>query len=122
MRTLDPAAHSSRTAHAIRGAGNGVLIGSAVGVVLGLAAVSGVELPQTTSDHSSYDQRLADLHDCWTDRAPPDMAGRLPGGTVMKPADSPAPVYLHSRHAVAVALAHVFENKHPQLVVYAFCR
>jgi hypothetical protein len=122
VRTFDPAAHASRTAHAIRGVGNGVLIGSAAGVVLGLAAVGGVELPQTTSDHSSYAQRLADLHDCWTDRAPGDLAGGLPGGTVIKPADSPAPVYLRSRRAVKVALAHVFEGKHPQVVVYAFCR
>lgn len=121
MRTFD-LAPSSRLAHAIRGAGNGVLIGSAVGVVLGLAAVGGVDLPQTTSDHPGYAQRLADLHDCWTDRAPPDMVGRLPGGTVLKPASSPAPVYLHSRHAVSLALAHVFEGKHPQVVVYAFCR
>lgn len=112
----------SRIAYAVHGAGNGVMIGAAVGVVLGLAAVAGVAQPRSTSDHPSYAQRLADLHGCWTEQAPADMVGRVPGGTVIKPADSQAPVFRHTPHAVSVALAHVFEGAHPQVVVYAFCR
>jgi hypothetical protein len=115
-------ASESRVAHALHGVSNGVIIGVVVGVVLGTAAVAGVEPPQTTSEHPGYAQRLADLHDCWSRDAPPDMTGRLPGGTVIKPAHSPAPVYRQTRRAVTVALAHVFKGKHPDVVVYAFCR
>jgi hypothetical protein len=98
------------------------MTGAVVGVVLGLAALAGVDRPRATSDHPSYAQRLADLHDCWSGRAPADMAGEVPGGTVMKPAGSQVPVYRHSPHAVQVALAHVFEGRHPGVLVYAFCR
>src|SRR5262245_27615826 len=90
----------SRLAHALHGASNGVMIGAAVGVVLGLAALAGVDRQRATSEHPSYAQRLADLHDCWSGPAPADMAGEVPGGTVMKPAGSQVPVYRHSPHAV----------------------
>jgi len=117
MRTSE-----SRVAHALHGVRNGLTIGVVAGVALGTAALAGLEVPRTTSDQPSYAQRLADLHGCWFGHAPTDMTDRLPGGTVLKPANSSAPVYRHTSQAVSVALAHVYGGRYRQVVVYAFCR
>jgi hypothetical protein len=62
-----------------------------------------------------------DRHDCWTDEAPPDMQGRVPGHAVVTWPGDDEPSY-GGRLVVQAALAHVFEGKHPDLVVHAFCR
>lgn len=64
---------------------------------------------------------LIEKHDCWTGEAPADVQGQLPGHVVVTRPGDEAPTYGGS-DAVARALAHVFDGKHPDLVVHAFCR
>ena len=95
-------------------------IGFVVTLAVGLAGVDAPGLPaETVGSHASAAQRLLDRHDCWSDRAPADMAGRLPGHVVVS-SGAGAPHY--SARMVGAALDHVFHGKHPGLTVHGFCR
>lgn len=63
---------------------------------------------------------LIEKHDCWTGRAPADMAGKLPGHAVVSFRNL-APAYVGT-NGVGPALEHVFEARHPEITVHAFCR
>lgn len=62
---------------------------------------------------------LIEQHGCWTGEAPPDV--EIPGHAVVTWPGDIAPTYGGDR-AVAAALEHVFEGRHPGLEVHAFCR
>jgi len=63
---------------------------------------------------------LIEQHDCWTGAAPADMAGRLPGHAVVT-VGAATPAYVGT-NGVGPALEHVFEQRHPNITVHAFCR
>jgi len=63
---------------------------------------------------------LIEQHDCWTGTAPIDMAGRIPGHAVVT-IGTGAPAYVGT-NGVGPALEHVFEKRHPDITVHAFCR
>ena len=95
-------------------------IGFVVALAVGLAGMDGPGLPaDTVGLHPTAAQRLLDRHDCWSDRAPADMAGRLPGHVVVS-SGAGAPHY--SARMVGPALDHVFRGKHPAMTVHGFCR
>ncbi|MBO0844714.1 MAG: hypothetical protein J2P22_04790 [Nocardioides sp.] len=100
----------------------GVLMGGLFGALLGTAAVSGTSDQKTTASPTpSYAESLERRYDCWTEVAPADMNGKLPGGVVVQYGRS-APRHETSDQAVGAALEHVFNGTHPQLTVLAFCR
>ena len=95
-------------------------IGFVVALAVGLAGLNASGLPaDTVGSYPSAAQRLLDRHDCWSDHAPADMAGRLPGHAVVS-LGAGAPHY--SARMVGAALDHVFHGKHPALTVHGFCR
>jgi hypothetical protein len=63
---------------------------------------------------------LLDRHACWTDRAPADMRGRLPGHVVVS-TRSGRTVYGGTR-LVGMALDQQFAHKPAGLTVWGFCR
>jgi hypothetical protein len=63
---------------------------------------------------------LIEEHGCWTSVAPPDMVGKIPGHAVVTIGAGP-PAYVGA-NGVGPALEHVFERKHPEITVHAFCR
>jgi hypothetical protein len=63
---------------------------------------------------------LIEEHDCWTALAPPDMTRRIPGHAVVTV--GAGPVAYVGTNGVGPALEHVFERRHPHIVVHAFCR
>lgn len=68
-------------------------------------------------------EQLVRDNDCWTgsDDAPADVADITPGHAVVTwPGEAEAS--LGGERAVSAALEHVFESRHPQLRVHAFCR
>ena len=62
---------------------------------------------------------LIERYDCWSDEAPHDMAGKLPGHAIV--ATGSAPRYVGS-DLTGHALDQIFAGKDHGLVVYAFCR
>lgn len=64
---------------------------------------------------------LLATNDCWTRRAPADMAGRIPGHVVVTRAGARAPVYAGAR-TTGAALAQIFDGVDSGLAVHGFCR
>jgi hypothetical protein len=118
-RTID----SSCPRTALRGAllrAIAMPVGFVVTLAVGLAVM---DTPKVTADtvdsQPSAVQRLLAGHDCWSGRAPADMAGRLPGHVVVS-VGAGRPRY--SARMVKPALAHVFDDAHPAITVHGFCR
>jgi hypothetical protein len=65
-------------------------------------------------------RELIEKYDCWTSMAPPDMVGKIPRHAVVT-IGAGLPMYV-GRKRVGLALEHVFEHKHPEITVHAFCR
>ena len=63
---------------------------------------------------------LIEKHHCWTGAAPRRMVGKVPGHAVVT-FGAGLPTYVGAR-GVGFALGHVFEGKHPEITVHAFCR
>jgi len=65
-------------------------------------------------------RELIEEHRCWTREAPPDMVGEIAGHAVVTFGTGTA-AYVGT-NGVGQALEHVFEAKHPNITVHAFCR
>ena len=99
--------------------------GFAVGIgIMALVAPPAVlefdrsELPAESASPSRAD-RLVAKHGCWTDAAPPDMAGKLPGHVVASTREGRT---VYSAALVGPALDQIFGKHDRGLVVHAFCR
>lgn len=69
----------------------------------------------------SYVERMVERHGCWSGPAPVDMVGEVPGHVVVTWPGAVAATY-GGRHAVKVALEHVFGDGVRGMVVHGFCR
>jgi len=69
---------------------------------------------------SGSPRELIARYDCWTGNPPLDMVGRIPGHAVITIGYGP-PTYVGT-NGVDQALQHVFEKRHPNIDVHAFCR
>jgi hypothetical protein len=76
------------------------------------------DLPADSASTSRAD-RLAERYDCWSDAAPADMEGRLPGHVVVSIANGRT---VYSAALVGPALDQTFGGDDAGLLVHAFCR
>jgi len=73
----------------------------------------------TESASISRADRLTERHGCWSDAAPADMAGQVPGHVV---ATTPEGRTVYSARLVGSALDQTFGDTDAGLLVHAFCR
>lgn len=105
---------------------------AAVGVLVAVAmvawSVGATMRPRQDNDRqtslrpqavTSADSLIA-VHDCWTQDAPADMAGKVPGHVVVVLPNGDT-VY-GGRRLVAKALGQVFDGEQHGLSVIGFCR
>jgi len=84
----------------------------------GLPSDARAQLPRPAAPGSP--RALVEMHHCWTKEAPADMAGQIPHHAVVT-IGAGLPEYV-GRKRVGRALEHVFEHRHPEMTVHAFCR
>ena len=77
-------------------------------------------LPAPTVEAVVTPDHLLDKHGCWSDQAPADMRGKLPGHVVVS-TRSGRTVYGGTR-LVGMALDQQFAHKPAGLTVWGFCR
>jgi hypothetical protein len=104
-----------------------IVVGFAVGLAVGPTVLSDTKtsapvvdkLPTVADSHEAAVADLLERHRCWTAKAPPPWRGKLPAAAVVTPPGATMPS--HGSRYVGPALEHVFEGKHPGLVVHGFC-
>lgn len=75
----------------------------------------------TPSAERAATEDLITAHDCWTDEAPADMAGKWPGGAVIRKANGVV-TYTERPQLVDRALRQAIDGEDTGVWAVAFCR
>lgn len=75
-------------------------------------------VPHATAMKSTQAERLIDRHHCWTDEAPTNMRGTIPGHVVITSGNH---TRIGGTHMVGQALEQIFDGTDHGLTVHGFC-